>query len=253
MERGSYVAASGGLLQLRRLEVVANNLANVNTAGFKKQIIVGKQQTFDETLAATTATHDPFARPDHDRTLGAVHVHTATDFSLGPIKNTSNPLDVALRDPNAFFAINTPTGTEYTRAGNFTLDSEGTLVTVDGMEVAGDGGGIVANGPNARITEDGTVYAGKNIVGRLQSVKVENLANLERAGETRFKLKAGAPAPAPVETEVVPQALEMANVSVINSMIDLISTNRAFELYSKSAQTIDTMDQTAINQVGKGR
>ena len=253
MERGSFVAASGGLAQLRKLEVVSNNLANVNTAGFKKQLVVGKEQTFDETLAALTAAHDPFARGDHERTPGAVHIRTVTDFSQGPIKTTGNPLDVALRDPKAFFVINTPSGAEYTRAGNFTLSAEGAIQTHDGMEVAGDGGAIVADGPNVHIAEDGSVFAGSNVVGRLQVVRFEDTNGLDRVGESRFALKAGESAPAAVEAEVVPGSLEMSNVSVVNSMIDLITANRAFELYSKSAQTIDTMNQASINQIGRPR
>lgn len=253
MERGSYSAASGGLLQFRKLDIVNHNLANINTPGFKKQVLTGDVQTFDQTLAQLVEGQDPYARGDHVRSPGTVNIKTATDFSPGPIKNTGNVFDVALRNQNDFFVINTAGGPEYTRAGNFTLNSEGQLVTADGFEVAGDGGAITVDGIGASITPDGTVRVNNTNVGRLQVVHVDDTLALERVGAARFKLNAGAAPPRPVEPDVVPGALEMANVSAISSVIDLITANKAFDMYTKSAQTIDTMNNTAITQVGRGR
>ncbi len=250
MERGTYVAASGGLLQFRKLEVVNNNLANLNTPGFKKQMLIGSEQTFDQTLASLVATNDPYAKPDEERTPATINIETVTDFTAGPLKNTGNPLDVALRDPKDFFAIQTPSGTEYTRAGNFTLNAAGELVTQEGYRVMGDGGPLAADGAGVHITAGGDVVAGKESFGKLQAVHFENPGTLERSGGARFKLKGGA-SPTVVEADVVPEALEMANVSTISSVIDLITTNRAFEMYTKSAQTIDQMNQAAISQVGR--
>ena len=105
MDRGIYTSASAGLYQLRKLEVVNNNLANINTVGFKKQILTGETQSFDQTLASAVAKDDPYAKGDHDRTPGVVNSRTVTDFTVGAIKNTGNPLDVALRNPNDFFVI----------------------------------------------------------------------------------------------------------------------------------------------------
>ena len=253
MERGTYVAASAGLYQMRRLEVVTNNLANSNTAGFKRQLLAGDVQSFEQTLANQLAGNDPFARPDHDRTPGVVNVETVTDFSQGPIKETGNPLDVALRDPKSFFVVNSPEGPQYTRAGNYTLSVEGELVTQDGFQVQGDGGAIAVTGTGVAINPDGSVVAQGRPLGRLQIVRVENPDVLERVGNTRFQLKPGVPAPEQVEGEVIPQSLEMANVSAISSMVELISTNKAFQAYTKSAETIDQLNQTAINQIGRPR
>jgi len=253
MDRGTYAAASGGLVQMRKLEVVNNNLANVNTVGFKREYIVGQNQTFEQTLASTLSLKDPYARGDHQRTPGVVDVQTATDFSPGPIKNTGNVLDVALRDPRDFFVVETPDGERYTRAGNFTLNEEAELVTVDGMRVMGDGGPINANGVNLSISPDGTVRAGGNVVGRLRVVRFEDPSGLQRVGGSRFTLPAGAPGPADTEPQVLPQALEMANVSAITSVLELIMTNRAFDMYTRSSRSIDEMNQQAIQQVGRRR
>ncbi|MBN8549528.1 MAG: flagellar hook-basal body protein [Deltaproteobacteria bacterium] len=251
MERGTYISASGGMNQLRKLDVVNNNLANVNTPGFKKELLVGSVHTFDQTLASMVASKDPYAKGDHERTPGAVHAHSVTDFSLGPIKDTGNELDLALRNPKDFFVINTPSGPRYTRAGNFTLNSEGQISTLDGMQVAGDGGAITITGAPLAISPNGSVTSKGILVGKLQVVHFDDPKVLEREGSSRFTLPAGKPPPVPVEPDVIPRSLEMSNVSAITSMIDLIAASKGFEMYTKTAQTIDGMNQSAIGQVGR--
>ena len=253
MDRGTYVATSAGMFQFRKLDIVNHNLANINTPGYKRQILVGDEQTFDQTLASVTAANDPYAKPDHDRMPGVVNLREMTDYSSGPIKFTGNHLDVALKDPKDFFVINTPGGQQYTRAGNFTLNEEGNLITQDGAEVSGDGGGISAPGPGVRIAEDGSVISNNTRVGRLQIVHIENTAGLQRIGASRFTLAKGSAAPETVQPDIVAQSLEMSNVSAISSVIDLITTNKAFEMYSRSMQSINEMNNTAITQVGRGR
>lgn len=251
MDRGTYSAASGGLVQLRKLEVVNNNLANVNTPGFKRQLIVNNTQSFDQTLARLVENRDPFARKDQERTPGAVNIQTVTDFTLGPIKDTGNPFDLALRNAKDFFVVNTPDGPQYTRAGNFTLNAEGQLVNPEGFTVQGDGGEINANGPRVVINPDGSVRVNGEITGRIQVVRIEDPNALQRIGGSRFALGDGQAAPQNVEADIATRALEMSNVSTISSMVDLIGTNRAFEMYVRTTQTIDTMNQAAINQIGR--
>jgi flagellar basal-body rod protein FlgF len=250
MDIGTYAAASLGIVQLRKLEIQNNNLANVNTVGFKRQLLVTSSEKFDETFAKQFEDKDPYANGDQARVSTVNEVATHTDFSMGAIKSTGNPLDVALRNPNDFFVVNTPQGRMFTRAGNFTLDAGGALVTQDGMQVQGDGGAIVAQGAGANIGADGTVRAGGNIVGRLQIVRFAETKGLQAVEGTRFKIASGSQ-PIPIEGLVEPRALEMSNVSAVTGMIDLITTNRAFDAYTKAAQTIDSLNQAAITQVGK--
>lgn len=251
MDIATYTAASAGILQMRKLEVQNNNLANVNTVGFKRQYIIAGRENFDETLAKQVETEDPFARSDQQRVSTVSEMTAQIDFSMGPIRNTGNPLDVALRNQNDFFVVNTPQGPRYTRAGNFSLGSEGQLVTLDGNQVQGDGGAIVVNGTGAHIAADGSVRAGGQTLGRLQIVHFNDTSGLEATDGARFKLKQGGAAPITVEAKLEPQSLEMSNASAITGMIDLITTNRAFDAYQKAAQTIDSLNQTAIQQVGK--
>lgn len=253
MERGTYAAASAGLNQLRKLDVINNNLANVNTPGFKRQILVREERAFEDTLAGMVDTKDPYARGDHERVHGTVHVRSITDFSQGPIKNTGNELDVALREPDHFFVIDVGEGKQhFTRAGNFTLNGEGQLVTHEGHIVRGDGGAITAEGAGMKISPGGIVTSNGQNVGRLQVVKVDDPAALERSSGTRFSLVEGAAPPQPIENAAMEvQALEMSNVTAIQSVMELISANRGFNLYTKMARSIDEMNNIAITRVGR--
>lgn len=250
MDIGTYAAASLGVVQMRKLEIQNNNLANVNTVGFKRQVLVTSPEDFQDTFAKEMSSSDPYAQGDQVRVSTVNEVSTHIDFSMGAIKRTGNPLDVALRNPKDFFVVNTPQGRMFTRAGNFTLDGNGALITQDGKQVQGDGGTIIAQGAGTNIGADGTVRSGGNIVGRLQVVRFEDTKGLEAAEGTRFRVKSG-PQPATVEGFMEPSSLEMSNVSAVTGMIDLITTNRAFDAYTKAAQTLDNLNQTAINQVGK--
>lgn len=251
MDIGWYAAASAGVYQMQKLEIQNNNLANINTIGFKRQILTSDQEKFDQTLAATVASNDPFAASDQVQVPNVTGIKAQTDFSAGPIRNTGNPFDVALKNAKDFFVVNTPEGTAYTRAGNFTLNGAGELVTQDGFQVQGDGGAVQINGPGGSISADGSIRVLGQTVGRLQVVRFENTSGLEHMAGTRFRLKAGGTQPAQVEPMVEPRAVEMSNVSAIAGMVDLITTSRAFEAYTKAATSIDALNTIAITQVGK--
>lgn len=254
MDEGTYSAASGGLVQLKKLDIVSNNLANVSTAGFKKQMLANEEQKFEDTFAALVESKDPYARPDHDRYAGVVNYKEVTDFSAGPIVQTNSLLDAALKNENDFFVVQTPEGVRYTRAGNFSLSSEGKLVTADGMTVMGDGGEITAQGAGARINPDGSVQTQDGVVGRIQVMRFEDPNNsLLPVGGARYQLGQSVKQPQQVEADVLNGSLEMANVSSVGSMIDLITVSRAFELYTKTAQSIDEMNQQAISRYGSRR
>ena len=251
MDRGTYAAASAGMAQLIKLEVVSNNLANVNTPGFKRQALIGEEQTFEQTLASVVAGNDPFAQGDHDRVPGVTSLATVTDFTQGPTAKTNNPLDVALRNPNDFFVVTTPDGTQYTRAGSFTLNDNGQIVTPDGMPVVGSGGPLtVTSGGDIRISASGSVSVGGQEIGSFQVARFADPTQLHREANARFSVPDGANPPTTVPAQVEPEALEMANVSTIHSMVDLITVSRAFEQYTKSSKTIDELSSKMIQQIG---
>ncbi|MCB0323369.1 MAG: flagellar hook-basal body protein [Bdellovibrionales bacterium] len=245
MDRGIYAAGSGGLLESRRLQVTANNMANVSTVGFKAQRLVAREQEFGDTLAATLTDTPSRVTGDHERIPGVTDVQTITDFTPGPVSNTGNPLNVALRDPDTFFVVNTPEGELYTRAGNFTLDSQGILTTPDGYPVLGEGGPITINQGSPRISSSGAVTSDGTLVGRLRTVRVEDLTQLERKDGARFALPGGGEA-LPVRADVIPESVEMPNVNVVESMVDMMGAQRSFEAYTKTVQTIDELNSAAL-------
>lgn len=245
MDRGLYSAASGGLLNSRRLEVVAHNLANANTVGFKAQRLAARQQSFEDTLASQLPSLPPRAQGDFDRTPGVMNIETVTDFSPGPLEETGNPLHVALRKQNQFFVVATPEGEEYTRAGNLTIDSERNLVTADGLPLLSEGGPITLPQGNIHIAETGVVAVNNQVIGTLRVVEMDDLSSLKRASGARF-VQEGNAAPRAVPADLVPGAVEMPNISVVEAMVDLIAAQRSFEAYTKSARTIDEMNELAI-------
>lgn len=252
MDRGTYIAASGGLYQIRRLDTVANNLANASTTGFKKQILSGETQSFADTFAATVGDADPFASADQQRTAPVAHIDSKTDFSAGSVSRTGNPLNVALRAPNHFFSINTPNGVRYTRSGEFTLAADGRVVTPDGFELVGDGGPIIATGSDTSISPSGQVTSGGVLVGAVQVVAVNDLNQLTSEGAARFSLSPNGSS-TPVEPDLLTQSLEGSNISVVSGMVELIAAHRGFEAYTKMAQSIDQMNSEAISQLSKVR
>lgn len=253
MDRGSYVAASGGAVQFKRLEVVNNNLANTSTPGFKKETVVSHAQGFSETLAAHTVHNDPYARKDNDRMPSAIVTQTITDFSMGPINPTGNPLDIAIKDPNAFLEIQTDKGFAYTRAGNLSLNAEGEIVTADGSRVLSDGSPISTNGiAGVKIVDGGAVLANGATVGTIQVKRFDDTSVLKHDGANRFVIMQGGAAPTPLDNgPIVAGSLEMSNVSAVSGVMDLILTNRAFDMYTKTAQTIDQMNSDSISRVGR--
>jgi flagellar basal-body rod protein FlgF len=252
MDRGTYASAAAGAVQVAKLDIVNNNLANANTPGFKRQFLVREVQSFEDTLAGRMQSPLPFARDDHERVPGVQNISSVTDFSLGSIKQTGNPLDVALSDPHQFFMVQTDQGVQYSRAGNFTLDGNNQLVTQDGLPVIGDGGPITVEGVDIFISPAGTITASGQEVGRLGIARFDDPQALERVEATRFRLKEGGAAPETVDQpHLIVSSLEMSNVSTIESVIDLITVNRAFDLYTKAARSIDELNQAAITQVGK--
>jgi flagellar basal-body rod protein FlgF len=245
MERGIYSATSGGLQESRRLEIIANNLANVNTVGFKASKLVSRQQEFNDTLASTLQNAPARASFDQNHIPGVINEEVSIDFSAGPVEFTGNPLNVALVETNQFFTVLTPDGERLTRAGNFTINNEGILSTPDGMPISGEGGEIPVLSADAKISKSGAVLVDGEIVGRLKVVRIDDLTQLQKEAGVRFKLPQGAD-PENVPPNLIPASVELPNVSVVEAMVEMIVTQRAFEGYTKTVQTINELNETNL-------
>ncbi len=246
MSGGMYLAAAGALVQQMRLEMLANNVANINTVGYKgeKSVFRVDPQPAADTSASTAGgiqPLSPYAPP-----FAAV-----VDFTEGAIRQTGNPLDVAI-DGSGFFAVRTPDGIQYTRQGNFTLDAEGVLTTMDGYPVLGEGGPITIEEGVVEIDPEGGVYADGDEVGRLQITDFENPEILRKAGDGRFALTdPTVEGVRPRDTSLSQGYLEGSNVHPIQSMTEMIETSRAFQAYQKVIQSEDDATDKSINMIGK--
>ncbi len=238
MLRGIYTSVSGMGAADRRQQVLANNIANAGTPGFRADDVTA--ESFDQIF---TALWDPLAPG-----TGAEPAGRRFDLSQGPVSRTGAPLDVAL-EGNGFFALTAADGqTVFTRAGRFTRDAGGVLRSPDGSTVQGiDGGPITATGAAVRITEDGTVLSDGAVAGRLRLVSLDP-TTMQRTGTATLT---GTVEAAPATPKVVSGALEGSNVDVTATMTTMSMLMRAFEAGRQAVQLQnETLNQT-VNQVGR--
>jgi flagellar basal-body rod protein FlgF len=237
----------------RELEVVSNNIANINTTGFKADSAI-----FQEFLSPG-AEHGQFQ--GGDRRLSYVHDRaTWLDLKQGPIQLTGNPLDVAL-EGDAFFVVQTPRGERYTRNGAFQLNATGTLVTNEGYEVQGDGGAIAFQNNDGKIaiSEDGTIRVREGADsksdaqrGKLRLVRFDQAGQLQKDGSSLFLAPAGVVAQAPQAPQrwrVLQGALEQSNVRGVVEMSRMIEITRNYTQIAGMLQQHSDMRRSAIEKL----
>ena len=236
MDRMIYLSMSGAKAAMQRQEVLANNLANVSTNGFRAELAAFRAVPVQGSGASTRAY-------TLESTVGA-------SFEPGAVTPTGRPLDVAMKG-NAWLAVQGLDGTEaYTRAGALDVDAQGQLVTKTGLAVLGDGGPIaVPSNSELSIAGDGTVSAkGANgrstTIGRLKLVTPENPAQLARGADGLFRAAEG-DLGADASARLQDGALEGSNVSAVETMVAMISAARQFEHQMKLLQTAERQEQTA--------
>lgn len=235
------MAASGASAQMTGLDATANNLANSRTVGFKAD-----RALFQEHLIQ--AMHVGGAQREM-RYAGVNAV--MSDQSAGPIQVTGQALDVAI-DGEGFFAVQGKQGITYTRAGAFHLDGAGQLLTADGQSVLSPTGqpiGVPLGEGEVRIDAQGAVLLGDEVVGQLKLVRFESPELLEREGNQRYRpTKQSGPA---VDSQVslLPGAVEMPNVSVVNGMTQLVSASRTFETLQRAVEVFSELEHRAANDI----
>lgn len=244
MNSGMYAAVSGSLAAMRRLDVISNNLANVNTPGFKKD-----KMSFEGLLAGNVNQPAVPQGKTADPVLQKENLYI--DYTGGSTSQSGNPLDLAL-DGDGFFAVTTPEGTAYTRQGNFRISADGTLVTVDGYPVQGNNGSALRiQGSRVEIDAKGGITVDGTQAGAVAVLDFEKPYTLTKVGNALF---------VPADPQAVPLAgkgqiqqgfLEGSNVESISEMVQLIETNRYFEACSKVIRGFDDMAAKAANDIGR--
>jgi len=261
MHEGIYIAASAGIKQGKKMEVIANNLANVNSTGYKRDRLAFKElmPPFppDSGLEAGKNVLLPPNKNNSNVSYVAI-TDQYTDFSEGAFKQTGGTLDVALNGPG-YFSIETQEGVRFTRNGNFRLDTQNRLVNQKGQLVLNEQNQpIVIDAPGADIAIDGNgnVSAGTGLInlpiGKIKIINFENTEELEKLGDGLFYQTNAKAEQKPAEATSVKQGfLENSNVSSVEEMTDMLATLRLFETYQKMIQSIDSMDDQSVNNIGR--
>lgn len=251
----------GALTTEHRLNFIANNLANVNTNGYKRQTLA-----FKDTMAYYA--HDEIREPlmnlrsqplfPEPKNLSRARIAVSkTDFGQGSMQFTGNALDLCITGENAFFRVETPNGEFLSRNGHFVLSADGTIMTAEGFTLQGaDGNLVVPQGTrNIHVTSDGQIAADGAVIGQVQLVSVDNPQNLEKLGYNLYRNRENvdvAEGNAYLEGARVEQGfVEKANVEVVSEMVNMIETQRHFEAYQKVMQSTDALDKAANERVGK--
>lgn len=265
MVKGLYTAHMGMVNEMRRLDILANNLTNSNTTGYKKEGTTCR--TFADEMAFRLKDSSHRFRPKAigEITYGVHLGEVYTDYDSGSFRVTDSPADFAI-DGQGFFAIaftnkNGETSVKYTRDGSFTVNTEGYLVTKDGDYVLNQTGAMngdpnprnfIRLDPNAEFQVDKLGYIMQNdqIVGTLGMVDIDNYDYLEKYGENLYNLLDGGNRIA-ADCKVEQGVLETSNVNVIKEMVNMITIQRAYEAGQKVITSVDSTLDRAVNNVGK--
>jgi len=243
MNSGMYSALSGNIAAMKRLDIISNNLANVNTPGFKKE-----QMSFESMLAGSATPPAVPQASTADPILQRENVYI--DYAAGPVSQTGNSLDLAI-DGEGFFVVQTPSGQAYTRQGNFRLAADGTLVTADGMPVVGQGGPIRVQGGVVEIDSKGGVTVDGTPSGSISIVDFPKPYALTKTDGARFVPADGQAVPQAASAAIRQGSLEGSNVNTISEMVQMIETNRYFEACSKVVKGFDDLAAKATNDLGR--
>ncbi len=256
MVKGLYTSATGMINEQRRVDVLANNLANSSTTGFKAE--GSTSESFYDVLAYKIKdTSEPFAA----RKLGAMNLgvkigETYTDYSEGSFVTTGNDYDMAISG-KGFFAIEFTSkdgevSTKYTRAGDFIVNTKGELVNKNGDYVLDTKGNHIKLDPLIKPTMglDGTIYQNGTAVATVQVQDFEDYNYLKKYGENYYDLVEGA-TPIAADATIYNGMLEASNVQTVKEMVNLISYQRAYETNQKMIQAHNETLDVAVNQLGK--
>lgn len=228
------LAVIGLFRQERRHELIANNLSNAQTAGFKKDVPV---------------FHRIFSEAFSSYQLGEFET-SVTSFQQGELQATRNPLDLAI-EGEGFFKVKTPQGIRYTRSGNFRLNREGTLVQDSGYPVLGRTGEINLKGNQFSIDKDGTVYVDGASRDKIALVTFSDLNGLKKEGHALFKQESVQEEKEVPQSQVHQGTMELSNINIMEEMVRMIDALRSFEACRKIVQVQDEMDAKAVNELAK--
>jgi flagellar basal-body rod protein FlgF len=241
MDNAQLITLSRQLGLQRQMDVVANNLANINTNGFKSENIM-----FEDYLMPK-AEDDAFPQADRDLHF-TEDWSTRHDMSIGSIEQTGAPLDIAIAG-NGFLSVQTPAGERYSRDGAMTIDSTGMLVDVSGNPVLSTAGPIHFDSADTdiAISPDGTISTSQGSKGKLKLTQFADPQALTHEGTNYYSGAGGA---ADTTSRIAQGSLERSNVSGVSEMVNMIRVQRAYQTIANMMEQQDQLRQTAVQQLG---
>lgn len=256
MVRGLYTAYTGMANEQKRLDIIANNLANSATVGYKEENVTN--QSFDDMLTikirdASEAYND---RPIGYMTPGVKLGEVYTNYGQGSLRQSDNQFHFAL-EGKGFFTLSVTNkagvvSTQYTRNGSFTMTKDGYIVDSDGNNLMGEGGPIQIPADAVEVVVDtsGAIYADGTYVDTMQIADFEDYNYLVKSGDTMYRALEGA-VEAPAAALVRQGYTEQSNVNVVSEMVEMITVTRAYEANQKVIQSVDKTLELAANSVGR--
>jgi flagellar basal-body rod protein FlgF len=242
MDQISVLAASGMRASMQSLDLLANNIANASTGGYKSD------GEFHTVFVSEAADEDGSTPP---ASLPVIH-RAWTDFSQGLLEPTNNPLDLGLQG-KGFFVVQGPSGPLYTRDGSLHMSNDGTLSTANGYAVLQKDGQTIQTQGNqpVEISQDGSVHQAGQLLGQIQLVEFDDPATLVKYGGNYFQNAGMQNPPDAVNTQVYQGKVEASNVSASQGAVRLVGVMRQFEMMQKAVSISNDMGRMAVEEVAK--
>lgn len=243
MDNALYVGLSRQMVLRRQIDIIANNLANTDTVGFKVEDLMQKTNPAEPAFTMQGPRPVKFVGEDG----------VARDFTQGVLRKTDAPLDLAI-EGQGFFQVNSPTGPRFTRDGNFRLDDAGKLVTQSGFPVMDDGGGEISLDPKdgpVSISADGSVSQGATRVGKLGVVTFQTMSTLEKTGDNLYRNTSNQQPQASEDAKIRQGMLEGSNVQPILEISKMVEINRAYEQMAKIMDANAELSKSAVQRMGR--
>ncbi|MFZ3047583.1 MAG: flagellar basal-body rod protein FlgF [Desulfatirhabdiaceae bacterium] len=239
---------AGARMQEMRLDILANNAANINTIGFKE----------DRIFRIPESIQNVWEKPDGStldgmtlNSLSVLPISTYTNYDQGSLNQTGNVLDLAL-DGEGFFSVQTSDGVKYTRKGNFTLNEDGVLTTQDGLPVMGKSGEIRIEGNHVEVDSDGAIIVDGSTVDTLAIINFSQKNQLIKTGDSLLMPSSPDVQEIPANATSVRQGfVEASNVDAIKVMTEMVDTMRGYESYQKVISSMNEITTKTVNEVGK--
>lgn len=247
MIRGLYTSALGMLANQTQSEIIGDNIANVQTPGYKEELASDRafNSILTNRLGADNRGNDLTPIGGMGTGVGVNRIDFAN--AQGALQSTGLKTDLALTSPG-YFVVQTANGLRYTRDGHFQLDANGMLMTQDGYALQGQNGSIGPLSSDFTVKADGTIIDQGRVVDRLQVVDIPAPA-LQREGQSLYN--SSQPVQASPAFQVLQGSIEASNVDVSGQMVKMITVMKAYEANQKVIQTQDGMLDKAVNEVGK--